>query len=127
MKHCFYISWMLLVLLAAGAKPTNTTLPGLLPGADQVQVAATTPDSQNCHPIAHLTSQQMAQPINAQQLEQAAMNQLKNAAFQKGANYIYQTRNYSNIVDNSLRSARVSGVTIKGVAYHCDTLPQQNS
>lgn len=112
-------------LLLVGCSTTNTTLPELLPGADTIQVGDKTPDSQNCQVLAKITSQQTAQPMNARVLEKAAMNQLKNAALHKGANYIHQTRNYSNVTQNSLGANKVSGVTVKGVAYHCDQLPQQ--
>lgn len=127
-------SWFKLGVLAvasslfmAGCSTTNTTLPGLLPGADQIQVGDKTPDSQNCQALARITSQQTAQPMNARVLEKAAMHQLKNAALHKGANYIHQTRNYSNVTQNSLGANKVSGVTVVGVAYHCQTLPQQAS
>lgn len=128
MKHNLGISLLLIITVLTGCATTNnTTLPQLLPGADQIRVDTQVPDGDNCQPITHITSKQIAQPMDARILEKAAMTQLKNTALYKGANYIYETHNYSNVTDNSLGANRVSGVTVKGVAYHCDTLPPEKS
>lgn len=118
---------VLLVVFISGCSTTNTTLPQLLPGAEQIKVDTKTPEGSNCKPLAHITSEQTAQPMDARVLERAAMNQLKNAALRKNANYIYETHNYSNFTENSLGANKVSGVTVKGVAYHCDSLANDNA
>ncbi|OGT31699.1 MAG: hypothetical protein A3E87_02885 [Gammaproteobacteria bacterium RIFCSPHIGHO2_12_FULL_35_23] len=95
-----------------------STVAKLQSGADQVVVSQKLP-SANCKKLVYVTATQNGQYIPAQSLEQGAMNQLRNVAYQQGANYVYLEQNYANFFRPGYGNTSVSSVVVGGDAYSC--------
>lgn len=120
MKKIAIISSM--VLLGIGMSACSP-IPRLQPGAENVVVAYKKP-ADNCTQVTVITSEQSQESssVTAPQLQQGAMNELRNAALLQHANYIYVINNYSKLKNSSggnYAENDVSAIVVRGIAYQC--------
>lgn len=98
-------------------------IPRLQPGAENIVVAYKKP-ADSCTQITVITSEQTQESssVTAPQLQQGAMNELRNAALLQHANYIYVINNYSKLKHSSggnYTPNDVSSIVVRGIIYHC--------
>jgi hypothetical protein len=103
----------------------------VLSGCTTMQVATVNPKARSivtstkipkgvCKKLAKLKATQDDMIDGGPGLEQGAMDQIKNMAYDKKANYVRITDNYSISKDGTFNPMSIKSVTIKGVAYYCE-------
>ena len=104
----------LFFLLSACASVT-----GLNQSAKNVVVSQKSP-ARSCKKVIEITSTERGQFVSAPKLEKGAINQLRNNAQKKGANYVRIIKNFSSSkIGDALDSTTISAVTVVGDAYRC--------
>lgn|GEM_PF-1480129 len=103
----------------------------VLSGCTTMQVATVNPKARSvitstkvpkgeCKKLAVLKATQDDMIDGGPGLERGAMDQIKNMAYDKKANYVRITDNYSVSKDGTFNPMSIKSVTIKGIAYYCE-------